>query len=278
MDRPIPVSDLQLLVGGNCRCVEASYPPDLEARVAAQLAAWAGAPPDYPYLQSWEVAGGGAGGKWRVNLQLGRGVDWGLNTSLPSGIAHFVCREAAHFEQLTAVQNQMLIAITAAFPNAAVWGTKIAASGRDGTFLVAMMYTEGLGDRPTSHVYSPELQANLDADTALAGLGISACYGADASNGRTYMLLYSMEVSDDIAAATGVVAALFAGGAPLFQDEWAAAAAAEWRTFSGHHYVEQDPAGPQQFTLHVIPGAGNTVSVRQIRIDATLICHQNAFA
>jgi hypothetical protein len=264
---------------GNCLCVEASYPADLSARVNAELAAWAATAHSFPYLQSWEIAAAGNGASWRANVQMGSNADWGLMTSVPAGIAHFICREAQHFEQLTAVQNQMLAAIaTATQDGGYVVGTKICGPKGNGTYLVAMLYVDGVGQAPTTHVASYAPQLNLNVDTIVSGLFIANAFGSNQAYHHTYAVYYAMEVADDVVAATGVSARVILDLATLYEDNWAAAAGGEWRTFSGHHYCVQDAVNNQQFQLEVAPGAGNTVSVRAVRLDAILINHHSSDA
>ena len=271
MDRPMPIADLLQLPTGNVLTLSAADPHTLANRVNALFASFAGSGVYFPYVVGWSLGGGGGGAKYRCTVELSKTVCWGVNTAIPASLCKMRCASAVHDDQLDEVCHQMLQAIQAEDPDSFVWGSKITGSGRDGTYMVGILYsTGGMGGMPTYNVEALDPVGPFVAATVVASLTLPRSTGVGYEANRTYLINYSLEVEDTTGAA-GVIAdfnRLVPPADVLAQQEWAAPAA-EWLQFSGHVYRAQETVD-QQFDLRVTP-VGANVSCRRARITAHLI-------
>jgi len=270
MDRPIIVSNLLAPNADytGLHCFEASHAAAMETQFnnsLTQLAAQLDGAP-YPVL-SWDIVGGGGGAGWRASFDIGLTAGWGLNTSPPLPLTRFVCREVKHATQIRTVVQAMLAHLP---PNAYCWGIKQAASGRDGTYLIAILYSlSGLGSGLMSYAataYDPS--GPFVAETTILAITIPAAVNADPVLARDYAVHYSM-LLNDTTGASGVIGRFKANGATLVQSE-ILQAATEWITFAGVHHQIQDTAGATllELTADVV---GANVTVRGAAIVAHLI-------
>ena len=271
MQRPVPVGNVLTLDGGNIRSLSASDPHTLAERVNALFASYALSPVYFPYVIGWSIGGGGGGAKWRCTVELATATCWGVNTSIPASVARMRCAAALHDAQITKVAEQMLLAIQAEDPDAHIWGQQIAGSGRDGTYIVAILYSVGgMGGLPTYNVEALPVVGPFAVPTVVASWTMPGSLGATYATNRTYLINYYMEI-EDTSGAAGVVAdfnRLLPPADVLAEQQWAAPAG-EWLQFGGHIYRAQENVD-QQFDLRVTP-VGANVSVRRARITAELI-------
>jgi hypothetical protein len=271
MHRPVPIADMLVLDPAAQRVVEAAYPADLESQVNAELAAAAASGNFWNMVQSWTISGGGGGRPWRASMQLGIGVDWGLNTSLPCSVARFRCRQAAHAQEVRTVAAQMLTEIQIESATAHVWQVQVAES-RDGSCLVGILYSTGQGGVPTYHVEAMPPQG-VGVATVILALTIPRTLTGTTETQRTYLIDYAIEI-EDITGMAGISAYFRMDGAQIFRTSFAAPAG-EWHTFSGHYYHVQSILAPSLFELVIAP-VGANVAGRAATMTATLIHNANS--
>lgn len=246
---------------------EASRAAALQAQVNTSLAAL-GAGFTFPVsVRSWDVSGGGGGSAWRLAFDCCLDPGWGLNTSPPILLTRVVCREVKHATQLRAAAQALLLTLA---EDCYIWGVKYASSGRDGTYLVAILYSTDGGQATGRMTYSAQATAEQGpyaVATLVTDIEIPLPAQASPYTVREYICHYAMTVQDNSGGA-GVKATLKLNSAVIHEQQWIAAG--DWIGFSGVYKFSQEVASTQLLELFVEPLAV-TVSVRGVSLNAVLI-------
>ena len=255
--------------------VEARDPVTLQRQANALLAAFAAASSLPLAVHNWEISGGGGGANWRLMFSVAFSVGWGLNTSVPLRVAAFDFRVASHKDQLRAQAQDIYGALPV---DAFVWGTKVAGSARDGTYLVGVLWStdsDGSG-RPTIEADSLAEAGPYDAETTIIGLAVPQCSQGLAQNQREYYLHYAV-LFNDTTGNSGVLARLTLGGATVTESR-ITEAATDWVCFAGVIHEIQSAAGAHQYTLRVDVVGANQVSYRGAVMAAHLVNSESSEA
>jgi hypothetical protein len=273
MDRPAPINDVYDVAHCGMLMFEAEDPEDLALQMQTAFATAAAAAPDFPWIQSWDLSGGGGGANWRAQVEICTNRGWGLNTAIPAGFARVAFGVAQNSPECVIVANNLMQAIQAAEPDTLIWGWKSAGGGRDGAYLVGVMYCNGSGGRPTYYEAALAPQGPFVASTGILLFNLPQTLGGLPATERTWMVQYSIEI-EDTTGANGVSAELTLDGGQLKAINFAAPAG-EWHTFSGHVLHPQSIAGASQYQINVAP-VGANVSCRGAVLSAVMINNQVA--
>jgi len=269
VDRPISVANL-LNPDPNLGlyAFEGSHAETIQDQFSNQITQLAALIPGVPYvISSWTLTGGGAGAGWRASFDVGLNPGWGFNTCIPLRLARLVCREVQHAGQLRAVVADMLGALP---PTAFVFGIKHAASGRDGTYLVGILYClQGAGSgNPSYYTDNYATQGPFVAETTVLSLTLPQTPLGDAVLGRDWAVHYCM-LLNDTTGASGVLGRLKRNTVTLVESRLTLPAT-DWVSFSGVHYQTQDNTGATLLEL-TVDVVGANVSVRGACLMALLM-------
>jgi hypothetical protein len=248
---------------------EGSRAATIEDQFNDSLVSLFAALPESPYVVTgWDIAGGGGGAAWRASYEVGLNPGWGLNTSPPLGLTRMVCKEVKHARQIRPTLWEMLSNLP---PTAYHWGTKYAGSGRDGTYLVAVLYSlDGFGSGRLT--YATEVDGPVGpfvAETTVATLTIPKVISGIAAQQREYAVHYGLLINDTTGA-SGVIARLKENGVTCRECQYTSPAT-DWLQFAGCKTILQLPAVDVVLEL-TVDVVGANVSARTAHIHA-LVCN-----
>jgi len=277
MDRAILLANLNVAghpeLGVKVR--EASTPADLQNLIQSSITAALAGGEHFAMVQGFELAGGGGGASWRAMVTLGRNLGWGMLTSIPAAVARINLRVARHFSEIETVIAQMYAAIAAATTHggAVVWQPRITASGRDGTYLVGIVWADG---NPGSLVLNQEFFSELgpvDAATTVLFLTVPQTCTATTDTEQNWRISWGALLND--VAGTGVKLRLLVDGVNTWESEQIGTAA-QWLPSGGQMNHLQSATGNTLFTLILEPTiGGNQVKARGIYLRAEIANYPN---
>lgn len=265
MDRPIQRALIHLpsdLLGP--RVYEAAYPANLAEQFNAGIATVAAAP--FPTVVcSWGIAGGGGGAGWRASFDVGLNPGWGLHTSPPARLAGMVCDLAQHSAEIQAVTYRLLESIPG---DAFIWGIRHAASGRDGTYLVAILYTlQGWGSgKMTYELGSFQPLGPFNGEALVLQIALPPAVNGDPLLSKEYSVQFSMLLNDTSGNA-GVFGRFKRDGSTVYESR-ITQPSTDWVSFAGSYYTDQGPSG-RILQLWVEPSSEAQVSCRGLH----MLCH-----
>lgn len=267
MNRPITVANLLQDPNIGPQSFEGSHAATIETQFNNSLTSLFAALPESPYVVTgWDIVGGGGGAAWRASYDVGLNPGWGLNTSPPLGLTRFVCKQVKHAIQIRPVLLEMLGNLP---PTAYVWGTKYAASGRDGTYLVGVLYSlSGYGSGLMSYeIHDYTTGGPYVAETTVLQLTIPQVISGVAAQQREYAVHYSM-LLNDTTGASGVLGRLKSNTITQVECQYTTPAT-DWVQFSGIFYQLQSATSDVvlELTCDVV---GANVSVRGAVLAAFL--------
>jgi len=268
MDRPIQLSSLN--VAGQpalgVRVAEAYDPTSLETRVAALLAAAAAATVPGAYVQGFTLAGGGGGASYRAAFTCTSNLGWGLDTALAAGAARFVCGSARNAPEMHAVLAILYDRIaTAAQNNPFVWDVQISGSGRDGSYLIGILWSDGIVGQPTYEAHEAGPVGAFTGKHTMCTFTIPATLSGGPADAGYWALHWSVAVAD--ATGGGVKARLLQGAATVRAEYEQIGAANEWLPAAGV-YRHGQGAGATIFSIEVESTGANNVDARHANLFA----------
>lgn len=274
MDRPILISNLSNVATPllGVKVIEAPDPATLTTRVNAAIYAAAAAGYSSAFLQGFELAGGGAGESCRAIITLTRNLGWGLFTSIPCILAKVLYRRASHSDQLTRVLEQMYAYILANDPGAIVWQPRIVGTGRDGSYLIGLVWSSSTVGSLCLNVESFSESGPYTTPTTILSVTIPQTPDATVATETAWRVSWGMIVNDTTGSGAGV--RLSEDTVPIW-DTYETGAAAEWQESSGQHNHIQSAAGPTTFDLIAVNTGANAISVRGAYLRAEIANYPN---
>lgn len=270
MDRPIALIDLSDV--GNTslgvKILQAPIAQSLQTQLQAAIDAAAASDAQYAMVQGLELGGSGSGATWRAMLTLTENQGWGFNTSVPCAIAKVYCAEARDAAEIETVLGHIYAAIAAAATNDPfVWQPRIAGSGRDGTYMVCVLWADGSPGQPTISVQSTAQQGPYTAAQTVASLTIPQSVNGLVATQQFWFVRWGVVLND--ATGSGAKARLELNSAPLVESD-EIGAAAEWQANSSVYVHTQSTVAPSVFDLIVEPTVpGLAINCRGIYLVAT---------
>jgi len=268
MDRPILLTALNVAgqPGLGVHVAEASHPAGLETRVAAILAAAAAAAVPGPYIQGISLAGGGGGATWRVSLTCTSNLGWGLDTAISAAAARFVCGCARNATEIETVLGILYQRIAAAAQNPPfVWSVQVATSGRDGSCLVGILWSDGIVGQPTYEAHEAGPVGAFTGKHTMCTFTIPATLSGGPADSGYWSLHWSVAVSDPTGG--GVKARLLQGAATVRAEYEQVGGATEWLPAAGV-YRHGQGAGATIFSIEVESTGANNVDARHANLFA----------
>lgn len=276
MDRPILLTNLSNVATPELgiKVLEAPDPVDLTAQAQAAIDAAAAGAAEFPYVHGFEFGASGGGDTSRVILTLGRNLGWGLSlTSIPASLAHILFRRAQNAAELTRVLEQMYADIAAqGGSNAYVWQPRIVGSGRDGSYLIGILWSDGGVGSVVLNTEAFAVSGPYTAATNILFLTIPQTVNANVNSETAWLLTWGMLVEDTVGG--GFRVRLEEDGGNLWE-QVDIGAANIWRNATGHHQVIQSAAGALGFGLWVEPIGVNALNVRGCYLRAELANYPN---
>lgn len=271
MDRPIALSKL-IQVGVpelGVKILEAPYHSTLEAMVQEAIDDAAASAAVYPFIQGLRAAGSGGGATWRVMLTIAESVGWGNNDQLPCDRARFYCAPAQNAAQLMTVLAQLYARIAAAATaSPIVWEPILLGTGRDGSYLVGLLWVDGAPGDPTYSQSSYAASGPYTAKTTILSFSIPQSLGGANANRHHWLIFWNCMLND--ATGSGAIARLVRDTVTIQESE-EIGSAAEWNSMGSHHIQEQSGAG-MTFDLEIEPTVGgNAINVRACALSAIQI-------
>jgi hypothetical protein len=268
MNRPITVANLLQEPNIGPQSFEGSHAQTLETQFNNSLTSLFASLPQSPYVvNGWDIVGGGGGAAWRASYDVGLNPGWGLNTSPPLGLTRVVFKEVKHARQMRPVVWEMLASLPA---TAYVWSIKYAASGRDGTYLVGILYSlDGFGSGHLTYVAEVDGPVGpFVAETTVATLTIPQVISGIAAQQREYAVHYGLLLNDTTGAA-GVIARLKGNGVTYRECQYTTPAT-DWVQFAGCKSQNQ-LAGADVVMELTVDVVGANVSARGAHIHALVV-------
>ncbi len=276
MDRSILLSNLHSgthpELGVKIAC--ARDPVTLTREVQAYIDAAAVAGIEAPFVQGFELAGGGAGDSCQAIVTITENFGWGLNTSVPCSLARVLFRRANSVGQLRTVLDQMYVAIAAAGgANAFVWQPRIVGTGRDGSYLIGMLWCDGnVGDLCLTASAFGQQGPFVAAQTVLS-VTIPQTPSGTVDSDSAWEVQWSGVVND--VAGTGVKLRLEFNTIPFWEDDHIGAAT-DWDSRGHVRVFTASPLGTSTIDLIVEPRVGgNAVNIRQAYLKAEICNYPN---
>jgi len=273
MDRPFRVDRLNL-DGFGIRTVEGIDPRDLGNR-ATQLLADIAAQQPSAQVSGMTLGGGGDGAAWRCTFTSASQFPNGQQSIFAAlGLVRFAI--ARHAAELDAVCRRVLLEMQAGFPNAYLFETQIAGGGRDGIYLVAMLFSNGVASPPYESLTAAAPQS-VTTDTDILTVTVPQTTSGTVDDQCTYLLMYSIAVEDTNSG--GFVAGLYDVTNAVWVQQYAdTGAAGQWDPAAGQWSVPQPVGADFQYSLRVGPVFGGTVDVRQASLTKLLVPNSNALS
>lgn len=258
MDRPVKLSSIipercpNAALGIKVR--EAQDPKTLAAELRAAIGAAAASNASYPMLQGLEIGASGGGANWRGMLTLTENQGWGFATSIPCALAKIECAAAAHSAELETVLGQMYARIQAeATQEPYIWQPRIAGSGRDGTYLVALAWSDGFPGKPTIAVQSSEQAGPTIGMVPILYLQLPQAPSGLVAAQQMWRIEWGVVLND--VHASGARGRLLVDFAPKVETQ-EIGSVNEWRSIGGVYMHTQSTSGPTHFHLSVGPVVG----------------------
>jgi hypothetical protein len=265
MDRPVSITSIGaaddwLVVGG-------TDPASLVANSQGRFAARYGLNPG-TQIAGMHVGGGGDGADWQitytVSLQDGPG---GAGTSVSTGSARVSIAIATDPSEIDRVLDQLRAEIFDATtpPGAAlVYQTQVCGGGRDGAYLVALLWGPG-GELPALlSDEDPAEQGPFGAETVLATLTVP---GQPVSGAEAYYTLDWGGLVNETTGASGVTLELWrkigAGAFTMIRQAVTSGTGSEWAALAGVLTAEQT-GDDWIYELRANVIGGSTVTVRDV--------------
>jgi len=272
MDRPIIIGNLHNLAVPELglQIVQASDPTNLAARVEARFAALAACGVSFPYIQGFTLGAGGGGASWRACFECVQNVGWGLLTAVSAASAHFHCGIARNASEVHSLSRVLLSRIQTACPgNAFIWKMLVAGSGRDGSFMVGILWSCGVPGRMTRAMGVDAASGALAAATPICFFTLERTLSTTINDHVYWQIAWSTAIRD--IGGTGVKARLEVGGAVIAEYEQTNAVATDWMSMGGTRNVMQDSAAATLVELIAEPNGGNTCEVRASNLSAVMV-------
>ena len=276
MDRPILLVNLQHAPNPELgvKVLSAPDPDTLTRRCQALINAAAAGGSASPFVQGFELAGGGSGASCQAILTLTRNLGWGLNTSIPAALARVKFRKARAPEQITRVLELMYAEIAAEASLAPfIWQPRIVGTGRDGTYLIGLLWADGSIGNMCLNVEAFAVAGPYTAATTILTLNVPATPDGTVDTDQSWHVTWGAIVND--ADATGVKLRLERNSVSLWEHE-EILAATDWESCFGQYNHLQSAAGASTYDLIVEPTVGgNAVNVRGVSLRAEICNYQN---
>lgn len=278
MDRPIRLVDLQPGVPVpelGVKVLQAPEPADLAAQIQGAIDAAAAGVAEYPMVHGLELAGAGGGATWRAIVTLTETAGWGINTSIPCAVARVMCATAANAAELETVLGKLYTAIAAAASNEpVVWQPRIVGSGRDGTYLVSLLWADGSPGRPLSSIQSTPPQGPYTAATTLMSLTIPQALNGIADTRQFWQVQWGAALND--VAGTGAKLRLELNTVSQVEFD-ILGSAPQWQPNASVFMYTQSEAGPAVLDLIAEPTVGgNAINVKGVYLIARQVSYNLA--
>jgi hypothetical protein len=147
-----------------------------------------------------------------------------------------------------------------------VWNPRIVGSGRDGTYLIALLWSDGFPGNPTMDASEPGQLGPFVAETTIVSLVIPQSVNGIVDTEHSWVVHWDIMVQDT--AATGVYARLERNGVPV-QEAQITGLATDWWPCGSHLVHDQDSTGATTYDVVIEPVVGgNAVTVRDTHLTA----------
>lgn len=250
------------------KVIEAPDPQDLTTETQAAIDAFAASGEIMPFVHGFELAGGGGGDSARVILTMARSLGWGLMTAMPASRARAIFKRAQNAAEIETVLVKMYAAIAAAAtyePN--VWQPRIVGTGRDGSYLIGILWCDGEAGILCRNQESFAASGPYTTATTILTVTIPQTLAGIQATDSAWHVTWGMIVED--VAGTKVKTRLELNAGSLWESE-VSGGAGIWQPVFGQYNHYQDPAGASLFALIVEPNGGNQVNVRGCSLRAEL--------
>jgi hypothetical protein len=279
MDRPILLNDLvdAGIPALGVKVCEAQHVANLTTELQAVITAAAASAATYPMVEGFELAGGGGGNTVRGTLTITENQGWGFGTSIPAALAHVIIKTARNAPEIETVLAKAYAAIAAAATrDPYVWCQRIVGTGRDGSYVVGLLWSDGFPGPPTISTHHTPAQGPFLAGTSLLALTIPQAVGGLAGAQQFWRIEWGAAVNDVVG--TGCKLRLELAGVPVVEFEQLGTAV-QWQC-NEHVYIHtQDTAGPSNFNLTIEPTVGgNGVNCRGAHLVATQLNYNLALS
>ncbi len=277
MDRAILLSNLH--TGAHpelgVKVASAPDPATLTRVVQGYIDAAAGGGIGSPFVQGFELAGAGAGASCRATVTLTKNLGWGLLTSVPCSLARVLFRRASTVGQINTVLDQMYVAIAAAGgSDAFVWQPRIVGTGRDGSYLIGILWCDGTIGSVALTETATATQGPFVAAQTILSLTIPQTPDGTVDTDENWVLRWRAVVNDVVG--TGVILRVEYNAATIWEDDHAGVVT-DWDSRAGVYSFSTSPLGPGQLDLIVEPRVGgNGVNVRQAYMRAEIANYNNS--
>lgn len=272
MQRPIILNQLVdvAIPALGIKVREACTAADLQTQLQAVIAAAALVANPYPMIHGLELGGGGGGATYRGSLTVTRELGWGFGTSIPAAAAHVEIRSARNRRQIEEQLTQIYAAIAAAATELPyVWQVKVVGTGRDGSYLIGVLWSNGFPGRPTISVQETAPQGPYLAATTIQTLTIPRTVLGLGATETTWRIEWGAAVNDTTSSGAKLRLELDLGTLVEFEE---IGSAAEWRSNESVYVHTQSSAADSVFGLVIEPTVGgNAVSCRGAHLVATMM-------
>jgi hypothetical protein len=249
---------------------------DLFARILAQDA--------QSFVCGMHLGGGGGGADWQITYTTAESRGMGFaGTSVWVGDARISVALATDATELDRVVAQLLDQIANGppvppFPSAPVYDIQIAGGGRDGAYLVAVLWGTATQPPPYKREFAFPEQGPYTSETALLTLPLNLPSTTSADNQIEYLILWGA-ILNETSGTDGINFRLQETTGPGTPGAWTTTAetthsapSTEWRSQGGTRHVLQ-PVDPTLLTLAFLrltvePNGTSEVSARNAYLYA----------
>lgn len=246
--------------GQGLATIEGTDPRDLAVQAARVFARYTAAQ-SVGFVVAMRIAGGGDGAAWRVAFLAGSVVGPNVQSSILPAAAHCRFAIARQFAELDRVAARMLAEIRDGFPNAFVVDTQIAGGGRDGAYLIGVLFSDGL-NAPLMADTTATAEQEITTPTDVVSIVVPQSNSGTPADQCGVLLHWSISVEDPTPGGASVQLWDVTNGASL-QHYAQVGAAGQWQCNAGTWPTVQPVGVDFTYSIRVAPVFGGTVNVRQ---------------
>lgn len=272
MDRPIRIDRL-LLAGVGVLSIEGHDPDDMADRARELFLGVAASGQVSPYISGFTLGGGGGGASWRATFTTEASLGPGVQESIFAARARCSFARARGFAEINVVVARLLQTIEDAYATAFVYEVQVAGGGRDGEYLIGVLFGEEAESPPVLTGFV-NTQAAVAVPTDVVSVIIPQTVSGTPNDQATYLVTWSIAV-EDTDGASGFTAGLYSDVVGDYVEQYDdVGAAGDWLCQSGSYYVAQSVGADEELSIRIDPVA-NTISARDASITAVMVPRAN---
>lgn len=267
MDRALRIDRINQ-PGLGLATIEGIDPRDLAVQAARVFARFASYDQGDSFVVGMSLAGGGDGAAWRVVFLSGSALGPNVQSSILPQLAHARFALARQFAEIDAVAARLLAEIQDDYPNAFVVETQIAGGGRDGVYLLAVLFSDGLPAPLLLSAFEPN-EVEIPGPTNVVSITVPGTASGTPKDQCSVLIQWSVAVEDP--SSGGYTAALWDDTGSVAVEIYAEVGDnGQWQCAAGV-YVQSQPTIDVVYAVRVSPVFAPPVNARDASIVMQLV-------